>query len=393
MSRTDDRDSVSVGAGRWFRVFDTRRRFSKQRNTPRLQSKRLAFECLEERRVLAVQAFPLPLESVAPDGALIYQGTATATIDDSAEVESFTIDLDAGQSISLLVTPNESLEAELVLHTPGGFSTGIFGPGAPGEPVLLNDFQITQAGTYTFDVSGEPGLNGAFDLRLVVGAALEAETVTGDSNDTVVAAQPIAIGEVMSGSGRGAVLGQLASGTTDDDWYAFDLDDGAAATIVLDSATPGAATLELYHSDGTTLVALGTADSDSQQAIRGFADATSDTLPDTYFLRVSGADTDYRGRSKRRARNGPGCVAAGKRVGTRGIGKRRFLPVLGRSRRRIGDHDAHTRRRGVRACQSSRPADRNIRPHRHTHFAPQRDWQRILQPYGARERCVYGPRV
>jgi methionine-rich copper-binding protein CopC len=259
-----------------------------------LQSKRLAFECLEERRVLAVQAFPLPLESVAPDGALIYQGTATATIDDSAEVESFTIDLDAGQSISLLVTPNESLEAELVLHTPGGFSTGIFGPGAPGEPVLLNDFQITQAGTYTFDVSGEPGLNGAFDLRLVVGAALEAETVTGDSNDTVVAAQPIAIGEVMSGSGRGAVLGQLASGTTDDDWYAFDLDDGAAATIVLDSATPGAATLELYHSDGTTLVALGTADSDSQQAIRGFADATSDTLPDTYFLRVSGADTDYR---------------------------------------------------------------------------------------------------
>ena len=56
---------------------------------------------LEERHLLAVQPFPVPLAPLAPGGSLIYQSATGASIDAPAEVESFTIDLDDGQTISV----------------------------------------------------------------------------------------------------------------------------------------------------------------------------------------------------------------------------------------------------------------------------------------------------
>ena len=62
--------------------------------------RRLDFEPLEDRRLLSVGSFPVPLEGEAPPGSLIYGSSASATIDYVGEVDIYTLDLDDGQAVT-----------------------------------------------------------------------------------------------------------------------------------------------------------------------------------------------------------------------------------------------------------------------------------------------------
>ena len=53
-------------------------------------------------------AFPGPLTAVNPSGSLVYQGSADGNVQWSTDTDSFTINLDAGQTLTADVTPNMS---------------------------------------------------------------------------------------------------------------------------------------------------------------------------------------------------------------------------------------------------------------------------------------------
>ena len=52
---------------------------------------------------------------VKPSGSLIYDPSVSATIGFAGDTDSFTISLDAGQSASVLVTPDKNLQPRVEL--------------------------------------------------------------------------------------------------------------------------------------------------------------------------------------------------------------------------------------------------------------------------------------
>ena len=73
----------------------------------------LAVELLEERRLLSVQPFPVPLEAIDPPGSLVYQSLAREEISATDRLDHFTVDLDDGQSVTAVVDPPEGVEVSV----------------------------------------------------------------------------------------------------------------------------------------------------------------------------------------------------------------------------------------------------------------------------------------
>src|SRR6266540_2884891 len=63
-------------------------------------------------------AFPVPLTANAPAGSLIYSGSTPGTIAGPGVIDSFTLAVDAGQTITINVVPDGSLHPAVVLRDP-----------------------------------------------------------------------------------------------------------------------------------------------------------------------------------------------------------------------------------------------------------------------------------
>ena len=160
--------------------------------------------------------YPAPLEAEPPQGSLIYDPTATGTIGVADDTDSFTLAIDSGQTITLLVSPaSASLQPTVELRDPSNTVIGSAMAGAPGGPALIQTAPAAAGGTYTFTVGGASGSTGTYTLRAILNAALETEgLLPGASNDTLMSAQDIDASFVAlpQGTSRGAVTGQVVAG-------------------------------------------------------------------------------------------------------------------------------------------------------------------------------------
>ncbi|MCA9236858.1 MAG: pre-peptidase C-terminal domain-containing protein, partial [Planctomycetales bacterium] len=165
----------------------------------------LRYETLEDRRLLALT------QPVAPAGSMVYAHDLTDAISVAGEVDVLTIDLDAGQTLSLAVDPDAALTADVQIVDTSATLLASGLSSAPGEGVLLQTVPVAAAGTYTISVRGATSSTGSYDLNLVLNAAVEMESVDGlANNDDVAAAQDIDGSFLAIGSGvteRGAVTG------------------------------------------------------------------------------------------------------------------------------------------------------------------------------------------
>lgn len=163
---------------------------------------------------IATVAFPVPLEKKKPDGSLAYAGKVTGAISFAADVDSYTLDLDAGQQINLYVDPAATLRPTIELRNPAGaLMTSVLG--STGADALLQNVAISASGTYTISVSGGTTV-GAFTLGVSLNAAREAESHGVGSNDLRPSAQPMNPGFVSLGgnASRAAVTGFADPGGT-----------------------------------------------------------------------------------------------------------------------------------------------------------------------------------
>jgi hypothetical protein len=173
-------------------------------------------------------AYPMPLTPEAPLGSLVHDATVTNTISPVGDTDIFTLNLDAGQTLTVLVTPGGSLQPTIHLTGPSGnFSAPLT---APGMDAVLQAVAITLPSVYTVTVGGAAGSSGLYTARVILNAALELENHGGASNDTLLTAQDLTGSSVEVGGGadRLAVLGQFNG---NDDLYAFHLDAGQFATV------------------------------------------------------------------------------------------------------------------------------------------------------------------
>lgn len=150
--------------------------------------------------------------ATAPIGSRAYSGSMPGTVHFSSDTDSFTLDLDAGQTIAAIVTPAAGLQPRVNVIGPGGVS-GSASASAAGKAAVLNATQAPQAGTYTFTVDALAGTTGTYSLQVLLNSAIETEPFTAVTNGTTAKAQDIAAAFNPLGDGASytSVRGTLAN--------------------------------------------------------------------------------------------------------------------------------------------------------------------------------------
>ena len=174
--------------------------------------------------------FPVPLIAKEPLGSLIYDPTVSGTID-AGDTDSFAISMDPGQTITVVVATDSSLQATIELvavDDDGDVVLESAFAAAPGEDAVLQT-ATTRARltdndlgpqTYVVTVGGAGGTTGAYRAQIILNAAVEDESHDGPANDTLETAQDLepsfipllhAINLAKKGNQpeRGAVLGTV----------------------------------------------------------------------------------------------------------------------------------------------------------------------------------------
>jgi len=204
------------------------------------------------------QAFPLPVETVAPAGSLIYAGKSSALFHDAGDTDYFTVNLDSGQTATIILNSLDGqVQGRLGLSDPTLTTLGTADAVAIGDTVLLQTVSVASAGTYRIQAESLAG-SGAYSIQLLLNSAKERESSGGSSNDTSAEAQAVDASTIsLQGTAdRLAVLGEIQD-DDDIDFYKLDLSTGHGVTLALTSLNGGHADLELYDPSGV-LVATGT---------------------------------------------------------------------------------------------------------------------------------------
>jgi ELWxxDGT repeat protein len=238
---------------------------------------------------VASSTLETPLKRLEPSGSLIGETSTANYITFAGDSDRFTLQVNAGESISVLGVPSAGLQPVIELRDPSGVLLRTASGAAAGADVTLETAVAPATGEYSVTVRDSGSATGNYMLKVYVSATLEAESHGGTANDTPATGQEVngAFTSLGSTAQHTAVLGRVETG--DSDCYRFTLDAGQTASLELAADDPAAAVLELYDSQGTRLT-LGAAAVGSVQVIENFvADASA-----TFVARVFGNNTDYR---------------------------------------------------------------------------------------------------
>ena len=171
--------------------------------------RRLRVERLEDRQLLSIS----PLLPSGPSGSLVYDWGDTESIGVSGEIDSFTVDLDANQSLTVAVDPDASLQPVIVVFDPSGALLGLSTAPTVGEDALLQTLEVSATGTYRINVGGASGSSGNYAIQMLLNAAVEEDKHGGPDNGNPASAQDISGSFLPLGDGAGeraAVLSSLS---------------------------------------------------------------------------------------------------------------------------------------------------------------------------------------
>ena len=129
--------------------------------------------------------FPTPLSPKDPLGSLIYDGSTQAIIATGSDTDSFTIVLDAGQTLTAVVIPASGLRPTFRVLRPRGFQRGAGHGGSSRQTSRTTDCSRSCGGNlYDYGRFGAAGRPGHYSLQLILNAAVEDESHNGLSNNT-----------------------------------------------------------------------------------------------------------------------------------------------------------------------------------------------------------------
>ncbi|MEM7395878.1 MAG: hypothetical protein AAF492_26385, partial [Verrucomicrobiota bacterium] len=133
---------------------------------------------------------PRPLEPflpVEPLGSLTYRAIATSVFASVTSTDQFSIAINPGQKISLLVEPDSNLRPELTIYQTGGVLTNL-AASAPGETVYFNALSLPSGGVYRIQIQDLAGATGLYQIAAWLNGSLEPESFAGAPNDTLATA-------------------------------------------------------------------------------------------------------------------------------------------------------------------------------------------------------------
>ena len=157
------------------------------------------------------QPLPTPLKAVEPLGSLVYQTPSDllGTITFAGDRDDFTINLDAGQTASIVVNaPRGDFQPTISFYGPSDQELSSATAPAVGEEVYLQTIAVSDSGTYRVEVGSADGL-GLYSVRLILNAAIEEEEHGGPSNNSLADVQSLSAAfiDLDAAADRAAVLG------------------------------------------------------------------------------------------------------------------------------------------------------------------------------------------
>ncbi|HEY2414903.1 MAG TPA: autotransporter-associated beta strand repeat-containing protein [Pirellulaceae bacterium] len=235
------------------------------------------------------EPYPVPVTATAPSGSLIYDPSVSRVIAYAGDTDSYTLAVDAGQTISVLVNQvNGSLRPAVELRDPANNLITSTNASTNLQPVFLNAVPATTSGTYTVTVSGSNANRGLYVLQVVLNSALEAENNGGAANDSIATAQNIdnsfvALSTSTVTASRGAALGGNAASAAWDDYYSFTVDANTQLDAAFKHLTGSGAKFSIENSSGAILAAgvTGAANYD-------LGTSALIATPGVYYLHVHG---------------------------------------------------------------------------------------------------------
>ncbi len=185
--------------------------------------------------------FPTPLSAVQPLGSLVYDPIATGIINFAGDTDSFTLAIDPGQTVTVLVTPSASLRPTVTLDDPNQTPLGTATASSAGRTAPLQTIPTTTGGTYTIVVGGAGNTTGTYTVQVILNAAAEASTYGGPSNNTRATAQDlspsfITLQTPQASASCAAVAGQFQG---NDNFYSFNLAAGQTITAGMKAFNTG----------------------------------------------------------------------------------------------------------------------------------------------------------
>lgn len=159
----------------------------------------------------AVPLFPL--------GSLVYQRSFPNGLESSTDTDTFTIDLDQGQTLTVLVEGAAGLIPTIRVTDPGGVT--LADVAGVGHDALAQVLSVADAGTYVVTVGSAMNTFGPYQVRLLLNAAFESEPYGGGENNALQSAEDIdataltLVGSASPDVQRLAVVGTLPSSSGD----------------------------------------------------------------------------------------------------------------------------------------------------------------------------------
>ncbi|HEX8342999.1 MAG TPA: CARDB domain-containing protein, partial [Tepidisphaeraceae bacterium] len=191
------------------------------------------------------------LTARSPVGSAVHELSVSKAFHATGDVDSFSINLDPNQQITLVLVPtgNPGVEAKLELIDPSGVSLAA-ASGAAGGTLLLNAVNGTTGGTYRIDATSLAGIAG-YTLRVIVNAAAEDEAA-GPNNNSRAAAQALNLRAIATGLAgvRAALVGDAAGS---DDYFKIDLAAGHAASFALSAINGSTVAFRLEDAAGNLI--------------------------------------------------------------------------------------------------------------------------------------------
>ncbi len=152
--------------------------------------------------------FPTPLEPSGVVGSLLYRGFVRAVVQPAEDTDDFLLDLDAHQTVTVVVEPSPELQATIQLLGPDG-AVASASASVPGQQVILQTVPVSSAGAYTVVVGSVAETTGLYTVNLLLNSAAE-EALTNGSLETAQDLEASFISlDADSPAARGAVTGRL----------------------------------------------------------------------------------------------------------------------------------------------------------------------------------------
>ncbi len=139
--------------------------------------------------------------AIQPLGSLIYDSTLEGVIATPGRTESYSLRLDPGQTLTVLVESSETLRAKIQVYDSKGKLVDSATASAAGADALVQTIRIPgqiagnggAPATYRIVVKGVDGTTGAFTVSTSLNAALETESHNGPANDAMASRRNLKI--------------------------------------------------------------------------------------------------------------------------------------------------------------------------------------------------------